>query len=64
MSNSGLSLAASIGERQPPTDKTCVVSMHRWFLTNLVSDRMLQQCTEPVIANGFVPSDFLVGRPS
>ena len=36
MSNCGLSTAAPICERKPPTDKTCVLSTRRWVLTTLV----------------------------
>ena len=60
MSNSDLSLAAPQGGRLPLTDKIRVVSMHMWVPTNWVSDRTLQQSIESVVANSFVPSDFLV----
>ena len=59
MSNSGLSPAAPIGAREPPTDKTYVVSMLRQVQTNWVSGRALQPSTEPNVANLYVPSDFL-----
>ena len=61
MLNSDLSPAASHGEREPPTDKTCVVSTRRRVPTNWVSGRTLQPSIESVVANSFVPSDFLVG---
>ena len=60
MSNSGLSQAAHIWGRIPPTNKSYVVSARRRVSTNLVSGRMLHQSTEPVIAILCVPSDFLV----
>ena len=60
MLNSDLSPAAPLGGREPPTDKTCVVSMRRWVPTNWVSGRTLQPSIESVVANSFVPSDFLV----
>ena len=43
-----------------PTDKTRVVSTRRRVPTNWVSGRTLQPSIESVIANSFVPSDFLV----
>ena len=60
MLNSDLSLAAPQGGMVPPTYKTCVVSTRRWVPTNWVSDRTLQPSIESVVANSFVPSDFLV----
>ena len=60
MSNSDLSPAAPQGGRLPPTDKTRVVSTRRRVPTNLVSGRTLQPSIESVVANSFVPSDFLV----
>ena len=60
MINSDLSPAAPKGGREPPTEKTCVVSMCRWGPTNWVSGRTLQPSIESVVANSFVPSDFLV----
>ena len=60
MLNSDLSPTAPQGGREPPTDKACVVSTHRRVPTNLVSGRTLQPCIESVVANSFVPSDFLV----
>ena len=43
-----------------PTDKTRVVSTRRRLPTNWVSGRTLQPSIESVVANSFVPSDFLV----
>ena len=60
MLNSDLSPADPQGEREPPKKKTCVVSMRRRVLTNWVSGRTLQPSIESVVANSFVPSDFLV----
>ena len=60
MLNCDLSPAAPDGGREPPTDKTCVVSTHRRVPTNWVSDRTLQPSIESVVANSFEPSDFLV----
>ena len=60
MLKSGLSLAATQGGMEPPTYKTSVVSMHRRVLTNWVSGRTLQPSIESVVANSFVPLDFLV----
>ena len=60
MINSDLSPAAPQGGRLPPTDKTCVVSTRRRVQTNWVSGRTLQPSIESVVANSFVPSDFLV----
>ena len=48
------------GEREPPTDKICVESTRRLVPTNWVSGRTLQPSIESVVANSFVPSDFLV----
>ena len=60
MLNSDLSPAAPQGGRKPPTDKTCVVSTRRRAPINWVSGRTLQPSIELVVANSFVPSDFLV----
>ena len=60
MLNSDLSPAAPQGGRLPPTDKTRVVSTRRRVPTNWVSGRKLQPSIESVVANSFVPSDFLV----
>ena len=60
MLNSDLSPAAPQGGRKPPTDNTRVVSMRRRVQTNWVSGRKLQPSIEAVVANSFVPSDFLV----
>ena len=60
MINSDLSPAAQQGGRETPTDKTRVVSTHRRVSTNWVSGRTLQPSIESVVANSFVPSDFLV----
>ena len=60
MLNSDLSPAAPQGGREPPTDKTRVVSTRRRVPTNWVSGRTLQPSIESVVANSFVPSDFLV----
>ena len=60
MLNSDLSPAALQGGRLPPTDKTHEVSTRRRVPTNWVSDRTLQPSIESVVANSFVPSDFLV----
>ena len=60
MLNSDLSPAAPHGGREPLTQKTRVLSMRRRVLTNWVSGRTLQPSIESVIANSFVPSDFLV----
>ena len=60
MLNSDLSPAAPQGGRLPPTYKTRVVSTRRRFPTNWVSGRTLQPSIESVVANSFVPSDFLV----
>ena len=60
MLNSDLSPAAPQGGRLPPTDKTRVVSTRRRVPTNCVSGRTLQPSIESVVANLFVPSDFLV----
>ena len=59
MLKSDLSPAAPQGGREPPTDKTCVVSMRRRIPTNWVSGRTLQPSIESFVANYFVPSDFL-----
>ena len=60
MLNSDLSPAAPQRGREPPTDKTRVVSTRRRVPTNLVSGRTLQPSIESVVANSFVLSDFLV----
>ena len=60
MLNSDLSPAAPQGGRLPPTDKTRVMSTRRRVPTNWVSGRTLQPSIESVVANSFVPSDFLV----
>ena len=60
MLNTDLSLAAPQGEGNPSQKKTRVVSTRRRVPTNWVSDRTLQPSIESVIANFFVPSDFLV----
>ena len=60
MLNSDLSQAAPQGGRKPPTDKTRVVSTRRRVPINWVSGRTLQPSIESVVANSFVPSDFLV----
>ena len=57
---SDLSPAAPEGGREPPTDKTHVVSTRRRVPTNWVSDRTLQPTIESAVTNSFVPSDFLV----
>ena len=59
MLNSDLSSAAPQGGRNPP-QKTRVVSTRRRVPTNWVSGRTLQPSIESVVANSFVPSDFLV----
>ena len=58
--NSDLSPAAPQGGREPLTEKTRVVSTRRRVPTNLFSGRTLQPSIESVVANSFVPSDFLV----
>ena len=60
MLNSDLSPAAPQGGRLSPTDKTHVVSTRRRVPTNWLSGRTLQPSIELVVANSFVPSDFLV----
>ena len=60
MLNSGLSPAALQGGREPLTDKICVASTRRRVPTIWVSGRTLQPSIESVVANSFVPSDFLV----
>ena len=60
MLSSDLSLAAPQKGRKPPTDKTRVVSTRRRVPTNWVSGRTLRPSIESVVANSFVPSDFLV----
>ena len=60
MLNSDLSPAAPLGGRLPPTDKARVLSTRRRVPTNWFSGRSLQPSIESVVANSFVPSDFLV----
>ena len=60
MLNSDLSPVAPQGGREPPTDKSRVVSTRRPVQTNCVSGRTLQPSIESVVANSFVPSYFLV----
>ena len=60
MLNSDLSPAAPQGGRELPTDKIRVVSTRRRVPTNWVSGMTLQPSIESVVANSFVPSDFLV----
>ena len=60
MLNSDPSPAAPQAGRLPPIDKTRVVSTRRRVPTNWVSGRTLQLSIESVVANSFVPSDFLV----
>ena len=60
MLNYDLSLAVPQWGREPPTDKTRVVSTCRRVPTNCVSGRTLQPSIESVITNSFVPSDFLL----
>ena len=60
MLNSDLSPAAPQGGMETLTDKSCVVSSRRRVPTNWVSGRTLQPSIESVVANSFVPSDFLV----
>ena len=60
MLSSDLSPAAPQGGREPPADKTRVVSTRRRVPTNWVTGRTLQPSIESVVANSFVPSDFLV----
>ena len=60
MLHSDLSQAAPQGEREPPTGKTRVVPTRRQVPTNWVSGVTLQPFIESVVANSFVPSDFLV----
>ena len=60
MLNYDLSPAAPQGGREPPTYKTRMVSTRRWVQTNWVSGRTLQPSIQSVVANSFVPSDFLV----
>ena len=57
---SDLSPAAPQLGREPPTDKTSVVSTYRRVLTNLVSGRTRQPSIESVVTNSFVPLDFIV----
>ena len=59
MLRSDLSPTAHQGGREPP-QKTRVVSTRRRVPTNWVSGRTLQPSIESVIANSFVPSNFLV----
>ena len=60
MLNSDIFLAAPQMGREPLADKTCVGSMSMLVPTNWVSGRALQPSIESVVANPFVPSDFLV----
>ena len=60
MLSSDLSPAAPQVGREPPADKTRVVSTCRRVPTNWVTGRTLQPSIESVVANSFVPSDFLV----
>ena len=60
MLNSDLSPAASQGGRELLTEKIRVVTTRRRVPTNWVSGRTLQPSIESVVANTFVPSDFLV----
>ena len=60
MLSSDLSPAAPQRRMEPPTDKIRVASTRRRVPTNLVSSRTLQPSIESVVANSFVPSDFLV----
>ena len=60
MLNSDLSPEAPQGGRKSPTYETRVMSTRRWVPTNWVSRRTLQPSIESVVANSFVPSDFLV----
>ena len=57
---SDLSPAAPQWGSDPARDKTRVVSTRRRVPTNWVSGRTLQPSIESVVANSFVPSDFLV----
>ena len=57
---SDLSPAAPQGGREPPTDETRVVSTRRQVPTNWVAGGTFQPSIESVVANSFVPSDFLV----
>ena len=57
---SDLPQAAPQGGRELSTDKTRVVFTRRRVPTNWVSGRTLQPSIESVVANSFVPSDFLV----
>ena len=60
MLNFDLSPAAPHGGREPLMEKIRVVSTRRRVPTNWVSGRTLQPSIESVVANSFVPSDFLV----
>ena len=60
MLNSDLSPAAPMGEGNPSQKKTCVMSTRRRVPKNWLSGRTLQPSIESVVANSFVPSDFLV----
>ena len=60
ISISGISPAAPLMGREPPTDNICSVSTRRRVLTNWVSGRKLQPSIEPVVTNSSVPLDFLV----
>ena len=56
--NHNISLTASLGGRENPTDRTHVVSTHRRVLKNWVSSKMLQSSIELVVTNSSVPSYF------
>ena len=60
MSNLDLSPAAPQGGVEPPTEKAHVMSTRRRVTTNWISGRKLQPSIESVVANTFVPSDFVV----
>ena len=61
MSNYGLSPVAPQGGMEFPLgEKIRVVFTRRRVPTNWVSGRTMQPSIESVVANSFVPSDFLV----
>ena len=60
MLNSDLSPTAPQGGRKPPQIKPVLCPRAGGSNTNWVSGRTLQPSIESVIANSFVPSDFLV----
>ena len=60
MLSSDLSPAAPQGGRLPHTDKTRAMSTRMRVPTNWVFGRTFQPSIESVVANSFVPSDFLV----